>query len=161
MKQFKEYLEEGYKIKEEELNDWISVFTWEEISDLYEEEEFEQEEPVTLHEKISATTRLRKGQQLRNRSPRLAVSKQIKLLRTSSPDVLSKRAKEAARRMLLKRLLQGRDKNNLSADERDRIESRVANLLKMQPAVVTRMVQKVKSLERSRISAKSAKSKKK
>ena len=63
--------------------------------------------------------------------------------------------------MLLKRLLQGRDKNNLSADERDRIESRVANLLKMQPAVVTRMVQKVKSLERSRISAKSAKSKKK
>jgi len=49
MKKFKEHLEEGYRIKEEELNDWISVFTWEEISDLYEEEEVE---PETLSEKF-------------------------------------------------------------------------------------------------------------
>ena len=126
MKQFKEYLEEGYKIKEEELNDWISVFTWEEISDLYEEEEFEQEEPVTLHEKISATTRLRKGQQLKGRSSRLAVSKKIKLLRTSSPEVLNTRAKAAARRMLMNKFLQGKDKSALSAQERDRLEQRVA-----------------------------------
>jgi len=155
MKQFKEYLEEGYKIKEEELNDWISVFTWEEISDLYEEEEFEQEEPVTLHEKISATTRLRKGQQLKGRSSRLAVSKKIKLLRTSSPEVLNTRAKAAARRMLMNKFLQGKDKSALSAQERDRLEQRVSSILKMQPAVVTKMIQKVRGLERSRMANKS------
>ena len=155
MKQFKEYLEEGCKIKEEELNDWISVFTWEEISDLYEEEEFEQEEPVTLHEKISATTRLRKGQQLKGRSSRLAVSKKIKLLRTSSPEVLNTRAKAAARRMLMNKFLQGKDKSALSAQERDRLEQRVSSILKMQPAVVTKMIQKVRGLERSRMANKS------
>ena len=157
MKQFKEYLEEGYRIKEEELNDWISVFTWEEISDLYEEEEFEQEEPVTLSEKISASTRLRKGQQLKSRGSRLAVAKQMKLLRTSSPEVLGARAKAAARRMLMQKFLQGKDKGTLSAQERDRLEQRVSSIIKMQPALVVKMIQKVRTLERSRLSPKAKK----
>jgi len=157
MKQFKEYLEEGYKIKEEELNDWITVFTWEEISDLYEEEEFEQEEPITLSEKISATTRLRKGQQLKTRGSRLAVAKQMKLLRTSSPQVLNQRAKAAARRMLMNKFLQGKDKSALSAQERDRLEQRVSSIIKMQPAVVTKMIQRVRTLERSRMSGRGKK----
>jgi len=157
MKQFKEYLEEGYRIKEEELNDWISVFTWEEISDLYEEEEFEQEEPVTLSEKISASTRLRKGQQLKSRGSRLAVAKQMKLLRTSSPEVLGARAKAAARRMLMQKFLQGKDKGTLSAQERDRLEQRVSSIIKMQPALVVKMTQKVRTLERSRLAGKSKK----
>ena len=157
MKQFKEYLEEGYRIKEEELNDWISVFTWEEISDLYEEEEFEQEEPVTLSEKISASTRLRKGQQLKSKGSRLAVAKRIKLLRASSPEVLGVRAKAAARRMLMHKLLQGKDKGTLSAQERDRLEKRVSSIIKMQPALVVKMTQKVRTLERSRLASKSKK----
>jgi len=157
MKQFKEYLEERYRIKEEELNDWISIFTWEEISDLYEEEEFEQIRPITLHEKISASTRLRKGQQLKGRSSRLAVAKQMKLLRTSSPEVLNKRAKAAARRLLMNKFLQGKDKSTLSAQERDRLEQRVSSIIKMQPAIVTKMIQKVKVLERSRMSNKGIK----
>lgn len=157
MKQFKEYLEEGYRIKEEELNDWISVFTWEEISDLYEEEEFEQEEPVTLSEKISASTRLRKGQQLKSRGSRLAVAKQMKLLRTSSPEVLGARAKAAARRMLMQKFLQGKDKGTLSAQERDRLEQRVSSIIKMQPALVVKMTQKVRTLERSRLAGKNKK----
>jgi hypothetical protein len=154
MKKFKEHLEEGYRIKEEELNDWISVFTWEEISDLYEEEEVE---PETLSEKISASTRLRKGQQLKTRGSRLAVSKQMKMLQTSSPQTLQKRAKEAARRMLMKKFLQGKSKHDLSAQERDRLEQRISGMLKMQPAVVTKMIQKVKGLERSRISSRGKK----
>jgi len=157
MKQFKEYLDEGYKIKEEELNDWITVFTWEEISDLYEEEEFEKEEPETLSEKISASSRITKGRQLKTRSPRLQLSKQIVLMRTSSPDVLNKRAKAAARRMLMKKFLQGKDKSALSAQERDRLENRVSSIIRMQPAVVTKMIQKVRTLERSRLSPKAKK----
>jgi hypothetical protein len=157
MKKFKEHLDEGYKIKEEELNDWISVFTWEEISDLYEEEEFEKEEPVTLSEKISASTRLRKGQQLKSRGSRLAVAKQMKLLRTSSPEVLGARAKAAARRMLMQKFLQGKDKGTLSAQERDRLEQRVSSIIKMQPALVVKMTQKVRTLERSRLAGKNKK----
>lgn len=160
MKKFKEYLEEGYRIKEEELNDWISVFTWEEISDLYEEEEFEQEEPITLSEKISASTRLRKGQQLKSRGSRLAVAKQMKLLRASSPEILGARAKAAARRMLMQKFLQGKDKGSLSAQERDRLEQRISSIIKMQPALVVKMTQKVRTLERSRLASK-GKSKKK
>ena len=98
-----------------------------------------------------------KGQQLKTRGSRLAVAKQMKLLRTSSPEVLNQRAKAAARRMLMNKFLQGKDKSTLSAQERDRLEQRVSSIIKMQPAVVTKMIQKVKGLERSRISSRGKK----
>ncbi len=151
MKNFNEFLVEG-RIKEEQLNDWISIFTWEDIDDLYEDEEFEPE-PITLSEKISATSRLRKGQQMKGKSARLQTSKRMVLQRASSPQVLNKRAKAAARRMLMKKFLQGKDKGQLSAQERDRIEQRVSGLISMQPAMVTKMLQKVRELERSRMKA--------
>ena len=94
---------------------------------------------------------------MKGRSSRLAVAKQMKLLRTSSPEVLNKRAKAAARRLLINKFLQGKDKSTLSAQERDRLEQRVSSIIKMQPAIVTKMIQKVKVLERSRMSNKGIK----
>jgi hypothetical protein len=81
----------------------------------------------------------------------------MKMLQTSSPQTLQKRAKEAARRMFMKKFLQGKSKHDLSAQERDRLEQRISGMLKMQPAVVTKMIQKVKGLERSRISSRGKK----
>jgi len=152
MKKFNEFLTEG-RIKEEQLNDWISVFTWEDISDLYGLHEFEST-PETLSEKISATTRLRKSQQLKTKSAKLQMARQMKLLRTSTPAILNRRAKEAARRMLIKKLLQGKDKSQLSAQERDRIEQSVSNLISTNPVFVQKMIMKVKKLEQSRLISK-------
>ena len=59
--------------------------------------------------------------------------------------------------MLMQKFLQGKDKSTLSAQERDRLEQRVSSIIKMQPAVVTKMVQKVRTLERSRLANKSKK----
>jgi hypothetical protein len=60
----------------------------------------------------------------------------------------------AARRMLLKRILQGRDKSGLSAQEKDMIEQRLKQMSKIQSTLAVRLIPKIKDLERKRLKTK-------
>jgi len=154
MKTLKDFLE--VDLSEEEITDLVEQITWEDIIDLYESDELyhedEDKEPVTLSEKISASSRMKKSQQAMQRKQKLQTAKKMKLKRPSTTAVLTTRAKAAARRMIMKKLLKGRNKASLSAQERDRIESRVKQLIANQPGLIARTLQKVKGIERTRLS---------
>jgi hypothetical protein len=156
MKKFTEhFIEES--LSEQEIDEIVESIEWEDIEDLYEENEFESEEPETLSEKISAQSRLRRGQKMKQRGIKVATARKMKLKRPATMAVLSSRAKSAARRAMMKKLLKGRDKNTLSADERDRLEARIKNMIAAQPGIVMKSVNKVRSLERTRLSPKAKK----
>lgn len=150
MKKFADHYKEE-ELTQEEIDNLTEELQWEDIYDLYEEEDFEKIEPNTLSEKISASTRLKKMQQMKQRKTKMLTAKTAKLKRPSSTAVLNNRAKAAARRMLMKKLLKGRDKTSLSAQERDNLEQRVKNMIANQPGLITKTVMKVKGIERTRL----------
>jgi hypothetical protein len=151
MNKFLELINEE-KLSQEEIDQLCEDITWEDIYDLYEDDEIEDIEPVTLSEKISASSRMKRMQQMKQRKTKLMTARAMKLKRPSTTAVLSTRAKAAARRMLMKKMLKGRDKASLSAQERDNIEQRVKQMIANNPGLVMKSVQKVRGIERSRLS---------
>ena len=149
---FLKFLDEEFT--EKELDEMADHLTWEDIDDLYSPEEFVLEEVQELNEKISATTRLKKAQKFRSRKTAIGTARKMKLRRTSTIDVLHKRASAAARRLLQKRILRGRGKNQLSAQQKDHVEQQVKNMMAIQGNLAVKLLPKIRALERSRLSTK-------
>ena len=149
---FLKFLDEEFT--EKELDEMADHLTWEDIEDLYSPEEFVLEEVQELNEKISATTRLKKAQKFRSRKTAIGTARKMKLRRTSTIDVLHKRASAAARRLLQKRILRGRGKNQLSAQQKDHVEQQVKNMMAIQGNLAVKLLPKIRALERSRLSKK-------
>ena len=83
-----------------------------------------------LEEALSAQSRLKKRQAFMRGKSKRNMARGLKLRRASSPETLKKRAISAARRAVYKRILRGRDKSNLSAAEKSRIEQQVSQMKK-------------------------------
>jgi len=145
---FQEFL--SVDITEEELDSIVEELQWEDIADLWEDSEFVEE----LDEAISATARMKKSQKFKSRKTAVGQSRRLKLKRAASTDVINRRSKVAARQAIIRKLLKGRQKHQLSAAEKDRIEKQASNILSGQKGLVARMVPKVRSLERSRLAGK-------
>ena len=128
--------------------------TWEDIEDLYSPEEFVLEDIQVLDEKISATSRLKKSQKLKSRKTAIGTARKMRLRRTSTIDVLHKRATAAARRLLQKRILRGRGKKQLSAQQKDHVEQQIKNMMAIQGNLAVKLMPKIRALERSRLSTK-------
>jgi hypothetical protein len=128
--------------------------TWEDIEDLYSPEEFVLEDIQALDEKISATSRLKKSQKLKSRKTAIGTARKMRLRRTSTIDVLHKRASAAARRLLQKRILRGRGKKQLSAQQKDHVEQQIKNMMAIQGNLAVKLMPKIRALERSRLSTK-------
>lgn len=166
-------------ISEKDVDDIVNGLTWEDIADLYEddelvydseseeededdEEEDEDEEHVKegfLDEKLSAQARLKKRQAFARFKGKRNVARNMKLRRASSMNVLKKRAVLAARRAVYSRFLRGRDKSTLSAAEKDRIEQQVSRMKFIQAAIATKMLPKMRAIEQKRLSSIRTKSK--
>jgi hypothetical protein len=131
------------------MDEIVEGTTWEDIVDLYSEEELVEEEEVT--EALSAQARLKKKQSFSRNKSRRNVARGLKLRRASSPDTLKRRAMAAARRAMYKRLLSGRNKSSLSASEKNRVEMQVSKMKNIQSSIVNRMMPKIRSLEQSRL----------
>lgn len=144
MIKFKEFILDE-EISDEDIDKIIESLTWEDIIHLYEDDE------LVLDEAISNTERIRKGQKLKSRKALMALARKVKLKRASSTDVLTRRSKVSARSLMYKKLLKGRRKSQLSASEKNAIESRVSKLLAMNKNLPARLMPKVKQLERSRL----------
>ena len=149
---FLEFLDEEFT--EKELDEMADHLTWEDIEDLYSPEEFVLEEIQELNEKISATSRLKKSQKLKSRKTAIGTARKMRLRRTSTIDVLHKRASAAARRLLQKRILRGRGKKQLSAQQKDHVEQQIKNMMATQGNLAVKLMPKIRALERSRLSSK-------
>jgi len=149
---FKNYITEEKElpeITEEELNSMVDSLTWDDIEDLYDDDEFENEE---LKEGISAVERMKRGQRMKARKMILAMQRKVKLKRTSPLGVLKRRSQVAARKLITKKLLRNRDKTKLSAAEKNMIEIRAKRILKVYKNLPTRLMPKIRELERTRLS---------
>ncbi len=138
-------------ISEEDINNIVDSLTWEDIIDLYPDEDLIEEEVEQIEEKLSAQARLRKRQSFARGRSKRSTAKGIKLRRASTPAILQKRAQLAARRAIYQRFLRGRDKSTLSASEKDRIEQQVKGMRSIQASIATRMVPKMRSIEQKRL----------
>ena len=150
---FKNYIQEKLEplesIKDEDIDDMVEGTTWEDIVDLYDSTELVEEDE--LEEALSAQSRLKKRQAFMRGKSKRNMARGLKLRRASSPETLKKRAISAARRVVYKRILRGRNKSNLSAAEKSRIEQQVSQMKNMQSAIVTKMMPKIRSIEQARL----------
>ena len=150
---FKEFiLEENTleELSEEELDQLADSLSWEDIEDLYSPDEFEMEEEIV--EDISATSRMQRGQKFRSMKMKLLQARKMKLKRASSVDVLKKRSKLAARRVIMKRYLRGRNKSQISAQEKNRLESQIRNMPNVVGSLSNKLLPKMRKLEQKRLS---------
>ncbi len=150
---FVDFVEETEKdISEQDIDDIVNSLEWEDIYDLYDEDELVYDpEPEDIEEKISASQRIKKSQGMKRRKSQLSIARNLKLKRTSSIDVLKKRAVNAARRAVYKKLLMGRNKSQMSASEKDMLEKRMKNFKYMQNTIAIKMLPKMKAIEQSRL----------
>lgn len=139
---FKEFIQE--EITDQEIDELIESLVWEDIEEFYED---------VLMENISSTERVRMAQRMKSKKTMLAMARRVKLRSPGALKVIGKRAKVDARILVLKKLLKGRKKSELSAAEKDRLEATVSRLMSMQKNITQKMIPKVKQLERERIAS--------
>ena len=150
--------EEIEDLSDEEIDKMVDDLEWEDISDLYDQEEDDEEEDEkvneeVLDEKLSASSRIRKKMSMIRRKAKTTMARNIKLRRSAPNTVLQKRARVAARRALYKRFLRGRNKASLSASEKDQIEARVSRMKNIQANLAMKMMPKIRKLEQKRLAS--------
>lgn len=141
---------EPLELTEEDIDSMVNNLKWEDIEDLYSEDEFEEE----VNEAISAVERMRKSQRMRARKVILAIQRKIKLKRASPIPVLKRRSMIAARKLITGKLLKTRDKQDLSPAEKNMIELRAKKILKVYKNLPQKLLPKIRELERSRLKSK-------
>lgn len=145
------------KIGDEEINDMVKSLDWEDIADTYQKEELYTEqvdlEEEILDERLSPAARLKKQRDFRRSGVKRNIARGMRLQRVSSPERLKQRAIVAARRLLSKKFLRGRDKSELSPQEKDLLEQRLKRLqqLGVQNTLATRLMPKIRSIEQKRL----------
>jgi len=143
-------VEDDIKLTEADLEEMVNNLSWEDIVDYYDEDELV-EDDNTVEEGLSVQARMKKRQSFARYRGKRGVALRMKLRRSSTQATLKKRAILAARRSLYKRLLRGRDKSQLSASEKTRVEQQVKRLKTFQTALVTRMMPKIRAIEQKRL----------
>lgn len=148
---------EDDKIGDDDINDMVKSLQWDDIADTYQKEELYTEQAEldeeTLDEKLSPAARLKKQRDFRRTGVKRNIARGMRLQRVSSPERLKQRAIVAARRLLSKRFLRGRDKSELSPQEKDLLEQRLKRLqqLGVQNTLATRLMPKIRSIEQKRL----------
>jgi len=140
---FKEFIEE--EVTDEEIDSLIESIEWEDIIEMYDEDEL-------VIEGITNIERFKKGQRLKSRKVLMALSRNIKLKRAATPDVIQRRSKTDARKLIMKKLMKGRKKSQLSAAEKNFVEMRTSQMINKN--FVARLVPKVKQIDRNRLAGK-------
>jgi len=139
---FKEFIKE--EVTEEEIDALIESLEWEDVIHLFDEEDM-------IIEDISAKERIQKGQRLKSRKVLMALARKVKLKRSATLGTLKKRTKTDARRMIMKTMLKGRGKKQLSASEKNSIEARTSKMIGMMNNLPAKLLPKIRQLQRDRL----------
>jgi hypothetical protein len=151
---FQDFDEEEF---ERELEADIHSMTWDDIADLYGEDEVEYDENPEydeedeLEEAITPQGRLKKKFNAIRTKGRRKLARNIALRKISTPAKLKSRSIRAARRLVYKRFLRNRDMKTVSPAEKTRIEAQVKRMAPMVARLAVRALPKVRKLEQSRI----------
>ena len=154
---FNEYINEEVEdtLSEKEIEQMANDLSWEDIVDLYEDDDLVDvdQDPMyeELDEALSAQARMKKRQAFQRSKGKRNLSRGLKLRRASDPSTLQKRARLAARRSIMKKLLKGRSKGQLSTSEKDRIEKQLASMKNVMSTIQQRFVPKIRSIEQKRL----------
>jgi hypothetical protein len=154
---FNTYLNEEVEntLSEKEIEEIVDHLTWDDIVDFYEDDVLVdvEENPMyeELDEALSAQARLKKRQSFQRTKGKRNVAKGLKLKRASDSSTLQKRARQAAKRSIMKKLLRGRSKSQLSASEKDRVEKQLSGMKNIMATLQQRLVPKVRSIEQKRL----------
>ena len=139
---FKEFIKE--EVTEEEIDALIESLEWEDVIHLFDEEDM-------IIEDTSAKERIKKGQKLKSRKVLMALARKVKLKRSATLGTLKKRTKTDARRMIMKKMLKGRSKKQLSASEKNSIEARTSKMIGMMNNLPAKLLPKIRQLQRDRL----------
>jgi hypothetical protein len=145
---FKDFIEE--EITEEEVDALIESLEWEDIIELYDTEDL-------ILEDITSSERIKMGQKMRSRKTLLALARKVKLKRAAAMSILTRRSKSAARKMIMKKMLKGRNKSDLSASEKNNIEARTSKTLSMMKNLPQKLLPKIRDIEKKRLHSKGSK----
>lgn len=104
-----------------------------------------------INEELSAQQRNQKRLAFARTKQRRRMSMKIALHRQSNPAKLQKRSKSMARRILMKKILRGRSKDTLSAQEKNRLEMQLKNAGPILTRIAQRMMPKIRQIEQVRI----------
>ena len=136
----------------------IDALEWADIQHLYadqDHQEAEEEEYTpageTLDEALTAADRIKKRFEFLKSKSKREIGAQLARHRASSPERLKKRAVTHARTLIMQRLLKGRDKSSLSAQEKDRIEGIVRGAKQAVVRISNRLMPKLRQLEMKRL----------
>ena len=145
--------DDDISLSEDDIDQMVNNLTWEDIVDYYDDDELIEDDKEEIEEALSVQARLKKRQSFARSKGKRGVALRMKLRRASTMETLKKRAILAARRSLYKRLLRGRDKAQLSASEKSRVEQQVKRLKTFQNTLVTKMMPKIRSIEQKRLAS--------
>jgi hypothetical protein len=154
---FNQYINEEVEdtLSEKEIDEMVDHLDWEDIVDLYDENELVdvEEDPMyeELDEALSAQARLKKRQSFQRSKGKRNLSRGMKLRRASDPSTLQKRARLAARRSIMNKLLKGRNKSQLSNSEKDRIEKQLSSMKNVMSTIQQKFIPKIRSIEQKRL----------
>ena len=129
----------------------IDEETGEELEAVSEEAKYDEPlimEVLSRAERIKAKARLRRTQAKRQRRQKIAIRQ------LSSPQVANRRARRLAISSMKKRLLKGRNPSKVSVGEKERVERFIQQRKKIVDRLATRMVSRVKQIEKARLSHK-------
>jgi len=79
------------------------------------------------------------------------MARNLALKRVATPDRIKSRSVRAARNMVYKRMLRGRDRSTLSSTERSRIEAQVKRMAPTVARLSIRLQTKERQIDRKRI----------
>ena len=143
--------EDFYEAYDDEELAIIDDETGEEIEAVAEEAQLDAPalmEVLSRVERIRARARMRRSQTKRVRREKVA------LRQLSTPQVANKRARRMAVSAMKKRLLKGRNPAKVSVGEKERVERFIQQRRKIVDRLSARMVQRVKQVEKARMSHK-------
>jgi len=102
-------------------------------------------------EALTRQQRVKRGQQMRRLSKKIARKRAIAAKRMASPEKLKKRARKLARKILTKKILKNRSVSQLSYAEREKLEIRLKKKEKAIEKISRKLLPKVKAAEKERL----------
>ena len=135
----------------------IDALEWKDIEYLYKDQDHEEAEEESwepdgdLIEGLSAAQRIKKRFEFLKTKSKREIAAQVARHRISTSGRLKKRSITHARNLIMSRLLQGRNKSQLSAAEKDRVEKIVRNAKASVVRISNRLMPRLRQLEVQRM----------
>ena len=135
----------------------IDALEWKDIEYLYKDQDHEEAEEESwepdgdLIEGLSAAQRIKKRFEFLKTKSKREIAAQVARHRISTSGRLKKRSITHARNLIMSRLLQGRNKSQLSAAEKDRVEKIVRNAKASVVRISNRLMPRLRQLEIQRM----------